>query len=305
MAADMDFQKVAYLLLCETINTGCDMAMMYEPLIIRNGTFIPSHTSDGFKYNLTTKFRLADIKLVLASDPILTVLVSLPVQLFIAWRVKILTQSIFVPVIIALFSFASFTGGIATGILAIILPAYADFPKHHVYAVIWLVTAAVADILITGALVLSLLHRRSGIGATDHLVNRIIRLTVQTGFVTVSFAVIDVALFMLLKGTTWNFIFDYSLSKLYSNSLLSTLNARAGWKPSSIIRDNVLFGSQGVGLESVPRGRTQIGILSDNGRHTSQHLKMVPMNAFESESGFHREDYTGAINDTPKYAEEV
>ena len=40
---------------------------------------------------------------------------------------------------------------------------------------------------------------------------------------------------------------DFALSKLYSNSILSTLNARGGWKvPSSTARDNVLFDRSSV-----------------------------------------------------------
>lgn len=52
--------------------------------------------------------------------------------------------------------------------------------------------------------------------------------------------------FILALTTNYrNFFFDFSLSKLYTNSLLSTFNARAGWNnlagnPQN--RDNVLFG---------------------------------------------------------------
>jgi hypothetical protein len=37
-------------------------------------------------------------------------------------------------------------------------------------------------------------------------------------------------------------VWDFALSKLYSNSLLSTLNARGGWKTGGSTRENVLFG---------------------------------------------------------------
>ncbi|KAG9312690.1 hypothetical protein JVU11DRAFT_7108 [Chiua virens] len=233
---------IAYLFFCETVNTGCDMLIMYEPLISRNGTV------EALIY----------APIMLASDPTIAVMVSLPVQLFIAWRVKVLNQSIVLPIIIAIFSIASFVGGIATAVFITIIREYANFPKAELWSLIWLVTSAVADIFITGVLVFSLLRRRTGIGATDHLLNRLIRLTIQTGLITAAFAILNFALFMSLRGT-WNFIFDFPLSKLYSNSLLSTLNARCGWKPSTTVQDNALFGSHpAVGLESVSRGRTQV-----------------------------------------------
>lgn len=54
-----------------------------------------------------------------------------------------------------------------------------------------------------------------------------------------------------------NYIWDFSLSKLYTNTILSSLNARGGWKAASTVRDNVLFG-QGTGGESMARSRTQV-----------------------------------------------
>ena len=48
-----------------------------------------------------------------------------------------------------------------------------------------------------------------------------------------------------------NYIWDFALSKLYSNSLLSTLNARGGWRTTFTNRDNVLFGTTATAAENV------------------------------------------------------
>jgi hypothetical protein len=45
-----------------------------------------------------------------------------------------------------------------------------------------------------------------------------------------------------LSTSPRNYIWDFALSKLYSNSLLSTLNARGGWKATGALQENVLFG---------------------------------------------------------------
>lgn len=50
-----------------------------------------------------------------------------------------------------------------------------------------------------------------------------------------------------------NFIWDFSLSKLYTNALLSTLNARVGWShlnANGQNPDNVLFGTEIPGTTS-------------------------------------------------------
>ncbi|KAG9312734.1 hypothetical protein JVU11DRAFT_7164 [Chiua virens] len=188
--------------------------------------------------------------IMLASNPIIAVMVSLPVQLFVAWRIKVLNQSTALPVTIAIFSVTSFVGGIANSVLITIIRKYINFPRFEFVSIIWVVTSAAADILITATLVFNLLRRPVGIGSTDH-VNRIIHLTVQTGFITAVFAILNAVIFMSIRGRwTLSFIYDFSLSKLYSNSLLFTLNTRCGWKRTTPVRDNVLFGNEAVGLKS-------------------------------------------------------
>ncbi|KIJ24702.1 hypothetical protein M422DRAFT_274451, partial [Sphaerobolus stellatus SS14] len=80
---------------------------------------------------------------------------------------------------------------------------------------------------------------------TDDVVNKIIVLTIQSGAITALFALLDFVLFLAIPSSTANFLVDFPLSKLYSNSLLSTLNARVGWSNTLGDRrhqDNVLFG---------------------------------------------------------------
>lgn len=101
-------------------------------------------------------------------------MISLPVQLFIAWRVKYLSKSIILPAIICLLAIASFgkwdptrhppwlnrlytAGGIATAILVIqIRFQYSLFGQNDWAVITWLLFSAAADVMITGALVYSL-----------------------------------------------------------------------------------------------------------------------------------------------------
>uniref|UniRef100_A0A8H7XR80 Uncharacterized protein n=1 Tax=Psilocybe cubensis TaxID=181762 RepID=A0A8H7XR80_PSICU len=69
--------------------------------------------------------------------------------------------------------------------------------------IVWLGSSAVADALITLSLSMSL-----------------------TGTITTIFALADFIVFLLLPATNINFVFDFTLCKLYTNSLLSTLNSR-------------------------------------------------------------------------------
>ncbi|KAH8829377.1 hypothetical protein DL96DRAFT_1050186 [Flagelloscypha sp. PMI_526] len=215
-----------YLLVAETLNSGFDIAMIYQPLVELHGD-----------PRATQYFPL---------DPFITVAISTPIQLFIAYRLRLLSKSWVIPIVIAALALLSLSGGIYTGTMVLILKRFALKPKLHTPALIWLVSSAVADVLITTGLTYNLWKQKTGFRSTDHTISKIIRLTIQTGFITAVVACLDVISFMALPKTTINFIWDFSLSKLYSNVLLSTLNARASWRRGANETEthNVLFGHQ-------------------------------------------------------------
>ncbi|KAJ3875992.1 hypothetical protein F5051DRAFT_47430 [Lentinula edodes] len=203
---------VAYLFILETANTAIDMAMMYQPLIAEYGT-------QKAVMNFPTLFLL---------EPILIVLISTPIQIYFAWRIRKITQTYWIPGVVVMLALASSAGGFITGVKIAKLKLFADKPELHWSALLWFLTACVADLLITGTLVWNLAQRKTGFAITDSVVDKIIRMTVQTGMITSICAIGDVAFFMALPHTGLNFLWDLTLAKLYTNCLMSTLNARAG-----------------------------------------------------------------------------
>jgi len=179
-------------------------------------------------------------------DAIVTVMLSTPVQYFIAWRIKVVSGSLVMPLIIAFFGTCSFIGGLAVSILAPIVRERAKLQRVLPALITWLAASASADLLITLSLSWSLFRRKTGVKSTDDQITRIILLTIQTGSLTTFFALADVIVFLIVPRTNINFVFDLALSKLCTNSLLCTLNARAGWNnlagPGSNGDANVLFG---------------------------------------------------------------
>ncbi|KAJ7694358.1 hypothetical protein B0H17DRAFT_1329994 [Mycena rosella] len=220
---------VLYLVIAETANWICDIGLIYEPLIIRYATAEALTTSP----------------LLLRADGILTVLISTPVQLFIAWRVRVITRSAILPAVISILAIVSLGGGISVTAVVSMHPDYASFPSFKAEVTTWLVSTSACDVFLTSSLVYSLVCiwiRKTRVVATDSYINKIIRLTVQTGLITAAAACLDLALFIALSNTTLNFMSDFPLSKLYTNSLISTLNARA-WREdtSDYNAPNVLF----------------------------------------------------------------
>ncbi|KAF4619710.1 hypothetical protein D9613_004813 [Agrocybe pediades] len=201
---------VLYLFIVETVNTGCDIAIMYEPLINNFG-----------KPEATTFFPA-----FFASQPIIFVSVSMPIQIFFAWRIKLLTKSTLLAAIVTILAVVSFGAGVYTTALIIKFKEFSRKPELNTPALVWFLTACVADLLITAVLVMALTRRKTGFIATDDILSRIIRTTFHTGIITALFAIGDILCFMILPHVAVNFFWDLSLTKIYSNFLLSNLNSR-------------------------------------------------------------------------------
>lgn len=160
-----------------------------------------------------------------AADPTMTAIIAFSCQCFFAWRVYRLMHSWWCPALIVIIGGVSFLSAIGSTIGVEIVIQFAEFQRFQVVVVLWLACAALADMIITVALVWTLQKSRTGFTATDDVITRLIRGTIQTGMATTVFAVTDLILFCA-STTTLHLVFNLPLAKLYVNSLLSTLNAR-------------------------------------------------------------------------------
>ncbi|EKM82090.1 hypothetical protein AGABI1DRAFT_105442, partial [Agaricus bisporus var. burnettii JB137-S8] len=113
--------------------------------------------------------------------PTLTAVIALMVQLFFTWRVYVLTRNRLLVVIVGLLALASAVCGCLTTWEVIAIPQFARFQNFRGIVIVWLAAAACADIMITIILVWHLQKHKTGFRGSDMVVDRIIRLTVQTG----------------------------------------------------------------------------------------------------------------------------
>ncbi|KAI0690452.1 hypothetical protein C8T65DRAFT_97724 [Cerioporus squamosus] len=243
---------VFLLFICDTVNCCFDIAFVYIPLV----------------NNFGNNDAISRASWVFATDPFMTAFIAALVQFFFAWRVKVLTSNIFAVCVICFCSFAQLCGGLGTSIAVGKIPEFVQFQKFQVIVIIWLAFSAVADTLITAALVWHLRRNKTGMALTDSIINKIIRMTVQTGLITALCAIIDLVLFLVFP-TGLHLIFNLPLSKLYTNSLMSSLNARTGWQyseSSQAMSQNV---ERSEPQRGVPRVRNVNMLKSDHGRRVS------------------------------------
>ncbi|KDQ23256.1 hypothetical protein PLEOSDRAFT_1108892 [Pleurotus ostreatus PC15] len=242
---------IAFLVVADTVNIVFDVVYIYTALII--------HFNDPAY--------LANANWLFATDPAINGITTATVQLFFAWRVKVLTGNIWLVSLITITSISSGLCAIGAAAATEWVPQFVNFQKFEVVVIIWLAGSAVSDVVITAAMTwylvsISFRWRCSGAltaGSTAPTQIRIwvIRpMTIQTGFLQAVFAIIDL-IFFLVDPSGTHLIFNWILSKLYSNAILSSLNSRSGWKFGST--DN---GNLSAGLSSTRRGVSTLFVVT-------------------------------------------
>ncbi|KAJ8457431.1 hypothetical protein ONZ45_g18314 [Pleurotus djamor] len=208
---------VVYLFVVETVMT------LYNGVIVC-----------GITTNLSVAGRFRDSGVdpsekMMSNNTIFTVLLSTPVQLFLAWRIRVMDAPRVTSILIAVLSFASFGGGIATALLVSrsdqVIQSSSRSSSSPPF--IWLGSSALADLLITTCLVYTLHTKKTGIKATDDIVESIIKLTIETGMATFLCTIIEAALYASTLPEPLYLVPDMMISKLYANSMIATLNARS------------------------------------------------------------------------------
>jgi len=169
--------------------------------------------------------RLKDSNFSPIDSPTIDAFISLIVQGFFCYRIWTLNKrALWICLLIAVLAIAQAVGAAWGGIQSAILGTY-SVVKPGQY--LWLIPSALADILI--ALVLTFQLRQSGAHGgrySDHVVPRIVRLTIETNTLTASVAVVSFVLYIAFPNEIYYTCPTGVIGKLYSNTLFVTLNNR-------------------------------------------------------------------------------
>ncbi|TDL22928.1 hypothetical protein BD410DRAFT_787743 [Rickenella mellea] len=149
------------------------------------------------------------------------------VQLFFAcrvWRVsegnRVVTGSII------FFACSALGFGSTTTIKSFSLLRFTQLPEIEWIVGMSLGSTAVCDILITMGLCYLLNRSRTHFKRTDSIINTLIAYSLCTGLLTTLFALVNLATFMAMPTNMIHLTIGFFLGKLYTNSLLATLNMR-------------------------------------------------------------------------------
>ncbi|THU76490.1 hypothetical protein K435DRAFT_704764, partial [Dendrothele bispora CBS 962.96] len=225
---------VAVLMLINYLNTIFMSMYLYDTLVVHFGN------TDNV---LHVHWRKSSIKVGIA---------AVYVQLFFVWRIKVLTGSFLTSGAILIPTIAGFVGAMAS----------AATLRPGARVIVWLIGATVSDLMITFILVTYLYRKhKRGFKASNELIDRIIRSTIQTGVLTSVIAGTDLVIYLIFPAQAWHFIFNVPLCKLYSVTLMSSLNSRQGWAFGSTESEGQTWSTSnnanGFNLKSV-RSTTQV-----------------------------------------------
>ncbi|KAJ7467570.1 hypothetical protein FB451DRAFT_1401572 [Mycena latifolia] len=214
---------------------------LVETILITHDAFA------SFGYGFGSLAALTRIDFDWLDIPIMSGLVAFLGQSFYAYRVYVLSKSLFVPVLILIVSLTSSVGAFLTG--AFILEAgnlaLLNNRKISAAAGVWCGASALCDIIIAVGmtyyvsflfssllilsdleLLLELSKKITGFRQTQALVSKVIRLTLETGSLTALVAVTNLTLFFAFPGRAYYVTAAGVLPTLYANCILVVLNAR-------------------------------------------------------------------------------
>ncbi|KAG8932216.1 hypothetical protein FRC02_001514 [Tulasnella sp. 418] len=159
--------------------------------------------------------------------PLLTGVVSAVVQIFFAWRLWKLGGSYIISGVIVVLALAQAIAAIVSGVWFQLLEDMAKAGVLRPPAIVWLGGSAAVDLIITASLVTYLSRSSTGFSATDDIIAKVIRMTVETGACTTTAAILELVLFLVYPATNLYMIPALPLAKLYTNTLLASLNSRS------------------------------------------------------------------------------
>ncbi|KAG5647696.1 hypothetical protein DXG03_008419 [Asterophora parasitica] len=184
--------------------------------------------------NYNNPASLAFISWTIPFTAVATSVAAILTQYFLGHRVFILTKSKPLAGLIAVLSFLGFVFGVYAGVRSGIIAEVAKFAPLKPFVICWLGFQTSADLTITFVLSFVLSRSRTGFHKTDTIINRLIRGAVQTGLFASIFALADLFTFVFHGNTNLYAMFAYPIGRIYTNTLLDTLNARNDLKKNMV-----------------------------------------------------------------------
>ncbi|KAK0234678.1 hypothetical protein EDD85DRAFT_969596 [Armillaria nabsnona] len=152
------------------------------------------------------------------------------VQSFFVHRIWSFRKNIPITLVIGLLVIGEFGVTIAYVALGMNLKTFTDLKQIKGVSMSINALAAAGDVLISAAICTMLNSSKSGFAWSNHVINRLILFSINSGLLTSICAIMSLVTILALPNTLVYFCFYFLIGRFYSNSLLATLNARKGMR---------------------------------------------------------------------------
>ncbi|KAJ8080302.1 hypothetical protein PM082_017135 [Marasmius tenuissimus] len=149
------------------------------------------------------------------------------VQSFFTWRIWTLWKNVPLTagiVLLVLSALGTSIAFVAQG-MSQNLNTFDKFKELQALSMV--LTAAVTDIAICIAMCVLLNASKTGFSWSNHIINRLMLFAINSGILTAACATASLIFILALPNTLVYFCFYLTIGRLYTNSILATLNARA------------------------------------------------------------------------------
>ncbi|KAF8592161.1 hypothetical protein K439DRAFT_389229 [Ramaria rubella] len=171
----------------------------------------------------------------LGLEEMLNTWITFIVQMFFIHRINVLSKyNRWTLIPLYLLAFIQLGFGTGGGIKSMLPQTVGHLASTRWRAAIWLISGAVNDILIASILCYYLWHERTVM--SQRLVDQLIAYAINTGLLTSILAFIDIGCFIAMPGNYIHLAFNFVLGRVYTNSLLASLNMRERIRRSSTYR---------------------------------------------------------------------
>ncbi|GMK56247.1 hypothetical protein CspeluHIS016_0300870 [Cutaneotrichosporon spelunceum] len=154
-----------------------------------------------------------------------------------------------------------------------------DMPSIKAPVVVWLTCVMLADIVITAGIGYGLVRWRTGWAHTDKLVDRMVRINLESQVPATLMAMSFLVIFILKPQSLLNFVWQGIQSKFYLIGLLYTLNSRVSFVRGGVCRPREVGITVVVETETFESG----GVRSGHAPAPAEN-EMIPLERIESKS---------------------
>jgi len=162
--------------------------------------------------------------------PIGTGMAAVITHSFLSFRIYRLKGQLWLFITFVIGALVSFALAVASGTKAWLIK---DLDKLSVLTALvtwWLIFQMVLDTSIAGVMAYALWSSKTGYRKTDSVIHSLIRCAIQTGIFSTIFAAGDLICFATSPNTQFYGMFAIPLGRIYTNTLMHTLNLRDSLK---------------------------------------------------------------------------